>query len=429
MKTNLANLARSILVVLAVGSHAGCKEQNSNYCDKPTTTHNCKDQDAANSCGSDGDCSGATPACDVTGSKTCVQCVAPNDTSACTGATPTCGSDNICRKCEAHSECASHACLADGSCASESMVAYVDPAGTDNTTCTKAMPCTSVAKALATSRPYVKLTGTTDEAVTVNNQDVTLLADQGAKLTRTSNGIILQVTGTSQLDVYDLEISGASGANNPGISMPAGNSARLRLYRTKLSANQGGGIIVAAGNIEIAQSVISANPGGGISVSGVGTMFDIENNFIVYNGVATGPSATQLGGAAILSNTSGAKFTFNTVAYNGNDGSIYRGGVSCTGSMVTAAGNIAYKNTEGTSTSNTTQSGGNCQFGNSLALGSVAGDLGFKSPTMNPFDFHLTAASPATVVDAGGACTGIDIDGDTRPFGAACDLGADEYKP
>ena len=46
-------------------------------------------------------------------------------------------------------------------------------------------------------------------------------------------------------------------------------------------------------------------------------------------------------------------------------------------------------------------------------------------------NFHLTAASPATVRDVAGltTCPGNDIDGEARPFNALCDLGADKFKP
>jgi hypothetical protein len=59
----------------------------------------------------------------------------------------------------------------------------------------------------------------------------------------------------------------------------------------------------------------------------------------------------------------------------------------------------------------------------------VDNSLGFAHPNATPFDYHLTASSPASVVDAAGACTGVDFDGEVRPTGTACDLGADEYQP
>jgi hypothetical protein len=71
-------------------------------------------------------------------------------------------------------------------------------------------------------------------------------------------------------------------------------------------------------------------------------------------------------------------------------------------------------------------------YGNSInRAGATAVDnsLGFMNPNTQPFDYHLSATSPSTVVDAAGACTGVDFYGDSRPIGAACDLGADEYHP
>jgi hypothetical protein len=103
--------------------------------------------------------------------------------------------------------------------------------------------------------------------MSINNQNVTLLADPGAKLTSTKNGLLLEVKGTSQVAIYDLEITGASGMTGIGISLPAGNTAKLDLHRAKITNNQGGGILAVGGTLTITQSVISSNQGLGISSS------------------------------------------------------------------------------------------------------------------------------------------------------------------
>lgn len=437
----------SLYLLFVLVATAACKEQNSNYCANVPTTHNCKDQDAANSCGSDGDCSGATPVCDVSGSKTCVQCIAPNDTAACTGATPACGSDDMCRKCEAHSECASHACLADGTCAGESMVAYVDPAGTDNTTCTKAMPCTSITKALATSRPYVKLTGTTDAQVSINNQNVTLLADPGAKLTSTSNGIVLEVRGSSQVSIFDLLIQGASGASGYGVSMPTGNTANLTLTRVgisgcqaggvsmsggaltitsaTISGNMGGGVSVTSGAVTISRSMFAGNTGGGLSVSG-GT-FAVVGNAFFNNGTQTG----TVGGVSISTSQSAAnRLEFNSFNKNQTQNGL-GSAIQCVAGTFSARNNIMSEN--GT-LSNMEQVGGTCTHAYSIVrpgtlppgTGNAAGDPLFVNTTTG--DLHIMTGSPARhAADPNADLSGIastDIDGDARMSPA--DIGADQ---
>ena len=56
---------------------------------------------------------------------------------------------------------------------------YVDtaPAGSDNADCTMQKPCIKLSAALATNKPFIKLHGVTDEATSINNQNVTLIAD------------------------------------------------------------------------------------------------------------------------------------------------------------------------------------------------------------------------------------------------------------
>jgi hypothetical protein len=197
------------VAIVALGWAAASCRKSDHYC-PGALLDNCNYRDAIEACTRNEDCSAPAAVCDVGGSRMCVQCLAPDQTSACTGATPVCGDDHVCRGCGAHAECAgSEVCLPTGSCGGDTNVAYVDPAGTDNASCTRATPCTLLSKALATNRPYVKLTGTTDEAVIIDNgRVITFLADPGAKLTR-SNGagaiVTVRDSGTS-LTVYDLTI-------------------------------------------------------------------------------------------------------------------------------------------------------------------------------------------------------------------------------
>ena len=421
-------IAVAALTAFWVAAPAGCflYKDDPLYCPgMPNNT--CVD---TKPCKGDGDCDAPKGVCDVGESGVCVECTA-SAAAACVGNEPVCGAEKACRGCSGHGECGSGACLPDGACGEDSNVAYVGPTGS-GTSCTRSAPCKTVDAALKTNRPYVKFVGTTDEAVVVENgRVVTFLAEPGAKLTRSSGGAIVTVrdSGTS-LKVYDLSISDApNNGSGYGVLVPTGSGApSVSLVRVTLQNNPGGGISVSGGTLRVEQSTVSGNAGGGISVSG-GT-FDITNSFIVTNGNADQATGSEYGGLSLSAGAGAHRLERNTVAYNhAKAGTLLSAGVACSVTNLVAGGNIVTSNNEGLSFPDQTK--GACTFGNSyVARGTEANTLMFKSITTNPPDFHLTAGSPASVMNAGGTCTGVDIDGDARPQPAdgACDLGADEYK-
>lgn len=450
----VALFAGTALVVgfaAAIGSMYGCSsilgdKLNPAYCEAHPTDSDCRKAfPDAGGCTTSAQCSSPMAVC-ATDKMTCVQCTAAEH-DACAGTTPVCGDDDMCRKCSAHTECPSNACLPDGSCGDDTSVAYVDPTGT-STTCTKASPCKKVSDALKTNRPFIKLQGTTNEKVVLNSTNVMFLADPGAKLTDTTNGILLQVEGSSQVAIYDLEIGGASGANTPGVSVQPGSTATLTLTRVKLAGNTGPGISVSSGMVTISQSTISGNTGPGVSTSGgmlivsrstvasnsgggiltSATAFTIRNNFIYRNGNTSTANAGGIGAVGIVDPS---VLEFNTIVDNLASGdTLSVGGVLCDHAGFSAPNNLVFRNTGGTS--GNVQTLGICSFGNSFisaGTGPVDNTPMFAHPNSTPFDYHLTAASPSTIVEAAGPCTGLDFDGDTRPAGPACDLGADERKP
>src|SRR5262249_11516936 len=154
--------------------------------------------------------------------------------------------------------------------------------------------------ALATNRPYVKLRGTTDEAVTVlGGRIVTFLAEPNGQLTRSSGtGAIVTIEDdNTSLSIFDLTIANAP--NSPsgiGCVIPtAAGSPSLALTRAKIINNPGGGVSVSGGTLTVSQSIITANIGGGILVTTA--TFDITNSFIVRNG---NPTTATIGGASLL---------------------------------------------------------------------------------------------------------------------------------
>lgn len=397
------------------------------------------------SCTSSEQCDGDTSVCDLESSGPgattglCVQCTA-SDAHACTGAAPICGDDHRCRGCAAHTDCASAACLPDGACGDDESVAYVVEGASEAAPCTRAAPCGKLVRALASRRPFVKMSGALAESIVVEaGRQVTLLAEPGARLTGSGPGAIVTVrdAGTS-LTIYDLAISDApSGGGGYGLVVQANTGApSVALHRVTLRNNPAGGLSFSSGSLTVRRSFIIGNPGGGLSISDFGTRFAISDSIITYNGRALGAQPSSIGGVTITANTTGSSFERNTVAFNESDGLTFRGGVSCNAPLVTASGNLIFHNAEPDGTGGlrndlTTQRNPSaaCAFGNSLALATDPQNLGFRSPLVPPLDFHLTAATPLFVRDAGGACTGFDLDGDPRPQDAACDLGADEFRP
>lgn len=407
----------------------GCARQsNPYYCAGANPDNNCAEDaaDGPHLCTSNAQCFAPTGICELP-SNTCVQCTA-TQASACGGANPVCGAGGSCRGCTSHAEClGSNTCLPDGSCANPSDVAYIAPwpKGTDNPACSMATPCTKIANALATGLRYLKLYGTTDEAVTIQDRDVTMLADPGATLTRTNNGNILIVDGTSNVEIYDLTINGASG-NGAGISLPTGGSQALTLTRVTMSKNNGtgGAITVSGGTINLYQSTVALNSGGGISLTAAS--FDLENNIVAQNG---GPG-TMYGGLHINQLGSGAHtIEFNTITQNGGvSGSA--AGVACEfiAQPISFGNNIVYGN------SSRQVSGPNCAWTYSdIGPDTVAGtgNVNVDPKYADPGDgnFHITGSSRVINQADPDATLAVDIDGDARPQGGQRDIGADEFTP
>jgi hypothetical protein len=412
-----------------------CRGMPNNYC---------QDQ----SCSSSAQCSGETPVCDLGSSApgrptgVCVQCT-PGEPQACSGETPICGAGQTCRGCLSHGDCASAACLPDGACGGDDRVAYVTERGSNTSQCTRGAPCGTLARAFATGRPFVKLDGAFAESIVVEaGRQMTVLAEPGARLTGAGSGAIVTArdSGTS-LAIYDLTISDAPNSGvGYGVLVQAGAGApSVALHRATLRNNPAGAVSFGSGELTMRRSIVTDNLGGGLSISGSGTRFEITDSVIAYNGRALGAQPSSLGGVAITASASasaaGSSLERNTIAFN-ESGGAFRGGVSCNAPLVAASGNLIFHNVESDGaggvrndlTTQRTTTATACAFGNSLSLATDPQNLGFRS-LVPPLDFHLTGATPSSVRDAGGACTGLDLDGDPRPLGAACDLGADEYRP
>lgn len=422
----------SVLVVLfgLISYAVGCgNTPNPYYCKGRNPDDNCTEPVV---CMDNSICAAPTGVCN-TQTMTCVQCTSAMS-SACTGTSPVCGADNACHACTAHSDCtASHVCLSDGSCATLANVAYVSaaPDGMDNVMCSPATPCASVAAALATGRPYVKVHGIIDGPVLIGGgRSVTFLGDPGAMLTRTTGtGPIITVQDDrTLLSIYDTSISNAPNSGGGfGILISPGSAPTVSLTRVTIAKNPGGGISSAGATLSVVQSRISGNQGGGILISG-GTFVIVGN---VFSG--NGGPGSSVGGVSITAAGSPTnRLEFNSFNQNQTGAPIGQA-VQCSVASFTAKNNIMSDN--GTITQ-TDQFTGSCNHAYSIShpgplppgLGNGISDPLFVDPTKG--DLHLQANSPARrAADPASDLTGIaahDIDGNARV--APADIGAYQFR-
>lgn len=309
------------------------KEPNPGYCAHPP----CAAGDGGG-CTKDTDCASPAGVCDTTANQ-CVQCTA-TDHAACAGTTPVCGTDDTCRACAAHSECAADACsFADGSCVAETDVAYVDSAGTNNTACGRLSPCTSLIAGLGTGKPFVRVRGTIDEAIAFTTGRVTILADRGATLTHDGAAPVLTVSGPvsgadTSLTIYDLTIS--DNHLGGGVSVAAGaGMTNLSLIHTTISGHDGEGIRVESGAFTLARSAITSNRDGGVVIDGTATFFIVGNTFFANGSMTSTTGAVRISARQAPSN----RLDFNSLLKNQNQD---RGGaIDCSaGPTFTARNNI-----------------------------------------------------------------------------------------
>ena len=457
-----------VILVLCATCVPSCKEINPLYCsgtydgtrcitDAPLASGSDSDSDSGSEDGSDSGRPACTTdeechvgVCDIAVSHQCVQCT-PAEPGSCTGATPVCSADNVCRGCRLDDECASsEVCDATGgSCLAEATVLYVSPTGT-GTLCTQAQPCGQLATALglvAGDKKTIKiLPGSYTERVTMTNLAVAIHG-QGADLSEASTGEVIRIAGSATIDLFGLRIHDGLGSSGDGIlcindaeKSPVitlenvaidhnsghginATKCSLSVNGSTLSTNAAGAISTSGGSLTISRTNVSGNQGGGISA--INGSFDITNTFITRNGDS---SVSAVGGASLASAAGSVnRFEFNTVADNlVKNGGFLSGGVACDIAGFAASNNIiAHNFINNDATQANANTNGLCVYPTSTVAASLTG-LNFASPSNIPYDYHLLPGSSAIDAATTPSMIHVDGDGNVRPQGAANDQGADE---
>jgi hypothetical protein len=382
-------------------------------------------------CDAEHACPSTAPVCKLdTGG--CVGCVTDAD---CGTTTPVCDSmTSTCRGCKLDAECASGACSDDGACVPEDSSVFIDPAGTDAGSCTKAAPCKKFVFALTrtgASRSHIVMgaggyvetvvidtTNTTAAALVIHEGAATLSAPPASDSPTMSIGIATTIR--------DLTV--VNGAGN-GIALGGTDTVQLEHVTCNAFTNgivagtavvahdisvqgQLAGIDLPAGtHLTLDRGVISGGVNG-IKASAFGPVVDLSN-LVVYG-------TTDL--ALDLTRASGT-ISFVTIADSGADMGSGPRAVSCSNGMsmrssiVWAPGLTARSAIAGCNMSSVIA-------GPTPVPGAMNTDPLFMSSANH--DYHLGPLSPARdAVDMGPV---FDFEGDPRPFGSRFDIGADEAR-
>lgn len=186
---------------------------------------------------------------------------------------------------------------------------------------------------------------TYDEAVVIDGKDLTLVAE--GLTTHTYTGVdgapTLRVDGGATVEVYGVTIKRGGGSSIPAVTV-AGAGTELTLHSVVVSDspatgvrattdaslvvfdsfvqnNDGYGIdALSSTSLRVERSRIFLNRGGGVYASGINT--EVRNSLFVANGDVAG----TVGGMRVTAGLTA--FAHNTVLNNVNDG-VYASGLSC----------------------------------------------------------------------------------------------------
>ena len=370
----------------------------------------------------------------------CVEC--RDATTDCSMASPVCVG-GTCVACSQHDQCAGGICADDGSCATETEIAYVDGTGSATSECTLASPCTTIERALSMlpARPYVLIApGTYSRSTPLVMEGRRVLVGRGLSvpvLTRSSPGPIINVLGAATITIDGLELAGATGSTTSG-DENAGHAIRcfvqggtpsVTVKNSFIRSNEASGITGRVCIITVVSTVFEKNGSFGVELTDVTASIDrstfaengsgasLDGGTYVFTNNIVARNVSD--GLAFYAQNTGSRIEFNTIIDNALGSGSFGYGFSCQQPVAGSfPNNIIARNRVQTSPLN-------CTFPSSVIVDSDISGLRFRQPDAAPFDYHLMSGSIAIDM-ATLSSLGHDIDGEPRPMGAGRDIGADE---
>ncbi len=434
-------------------------------------------------CDDSRECSGTTPICDdrsnicracsasttecegspdgnlCSSMGSCVECL---DNADCTGmAAPICGAELSCRGCQEHDECGSGVCSkATGVCANAADVVYVGgPDSNDAGTCTKNVPCTTIAYAsgqLSETRSTMLVApGTYNQQVRLprishhiigygavidgsgidgTNRDGLVESDyhedviiEGLTVENSPTNGVYCNGGTDSMPTLTLRNVTISSSVSAGITHNQTCFLVLEdsVVRGSNSGDNGAAITWIGGGLTLDRSHIVGNPNSAIVTDQ--TEILIQNSLITNNGSNNYNRTFRIFGDATAGDV---VIRYSTIAYN-SPGCVAT--VSCqTSQSVTIDSNIIWGNLATCGPNVSPCSGPDYVLSNNIIEdvsdfdpvpdGNITDDPLFVASGED--DFGLQPTSPG--IDSGTAedAPAWDFNGNPRPSGAGPDIGA-----
>lgn len=199
----------------------------------------------------------------------------------------------------------------------------------------------------------------------------------------------------------------------------------------------GGGVFLTGGNASLAGNMLTYNQAGSTSTGEGGGLYVEDSVFRMDNNIVAGNGASTRGSGLLVSSSANpghlGQMFYTTIADNTGSGEgvhlANRARLALTNSIIAghaSAGITATLQSSVSHDSTLWHGNGNNTIGPGTItpLRDYTGDPAFAAPLSG--DYHIAATSAA--LDRGVATqVAADIEGQSRPNGAASDLGADEY--